>query len=209
MRIKLSTGIMQAINVGMYETQLDPRYMFESEDLEIDECDALTDEEKTLFFNADFKSDEYDKVVVEAAVNELKDFLVDVEDWTEVKITLCDGATIDSPQFYNYRSDELDFEVEVEQSELDKILPSVIDNQKFWEWIEDRYGSCSGFISFCPYRKDEFIKAIQGEDIERSLAMWLTWIFKENVSETYYNPYEENMIEYIRKYKKNPLLITM
>ena len=197
MKIELNTGIMGGvIDVGMYESVLDPRYMFDSDEDEINKSEALTDEEKEYFFDkaySSFNNDRYKETVAGYAMKALRDFFDDIEN--EIKITLCDGGTINSPREYNFRSDEFDFTVEVEQAELDKILPAVQNNEKFWKYAE-RYKSHDGFISFMPCYKDEYIKAIKGKDIVRALAMYLGFLYKEN-SIPVYNPYNEYIYESI------------
>jgi hypothetical protein len=204
LKLKMSTGLMREIlDVGMYESQLDARYMFDGEEQEVEHCDILTNEEKEYFFeNQDWDCEAYKNLVCEQGMWQLEGFFKDVSD--VIKIKLVEGSgSIWSPQYYNYTSDTLDFEIEIEQSELDKIVMLVTGNEKFFKFCK-RWGSYSGFHSFMPIEEDEFIESIQGKDIERALAMYLVWVAVEdchirlgdecndNFSYTYW------VIEYIR-----------
>ena len=94
-------------------------------------------------------------------------------------MNLLGNGKIVSPTDYNYRTDTLYFDVDIEQCELDKILPCVIDDVRFWEWSYENYRSRSGFWSSMPYLKENYIKAIQGKDIERAVSMYLTYIYDD------------------------------
>ena len=105
MRLKLNTGICPVVNVGMYESILDPRYLFDCCDSEIEAAKTLTDEEKTYYFDTlsnKFDSKKYKEVVARYASDILKSIFSDIAD--RVKVELCAGISIDSPPFYNYRS---------------------------------------------------------------------------------------------------------
>jgi len=160
----------------MYETILDPRHIFDYDDDEIVKSEAITKDEKDYFFDKaymNFNTKEYNKIVLKYAMDQLQDIINELND--TIKIKLCEGGSIFSPRFYNFSNDQLDFTVDIADHELEKILPTIIDDDKFWEWAE-QYKSYDGFISFMPYYKEEFIEAISGKDITRALAMYLTYI---------------------------------
>jgi|GEM_PF-1993574 len=194
MKLNINTGIMHVISVGMHETQLDPRHVFEKDEDKIKFCIAITDEEKNYLLNAPFNVDVYKKVVAKYAMHALKDLFEDLNNRVGIRINLCEGGSITSPKEYNFRTDELDFTIEIEKSELDKVLPNVTGNEKFWTWAERNYRSRSGFWSFMPWSEDEFIEAIQGKDIERAISMYMTFVFMQSGGYSF-NPYEYSIFE--------------
>jgi len=181
LKIALNTGICHIISVGMYESIIDPRYIFEDDESKVKFSSVLTQEEKDYFEHKCFMewdSEAYDGLVAGYALNIIKGYFENISD--TIKITLCEKGTIDSPPYYNYRTDELDFEVDIEQEELNKILSNVMNNHQFFKWA-NRFKSRPGFISWMPYCEDEFIEAIKGKDIERALSMYLTFLYdKQN-----------------------------
>jgi hypothetical protein len=196
MKLSLNTGLIRnVIDVGMYETHLDAGNMYEGDEYEIRTSEILTQEEKDYFEDTTWRKwdrDAYKAFVCSRAVHELADFFTSIEDIISIK--LCEGGSIHSPQYYNYETDVLDFDIEIEQSEIDKILPAVIDNQEFWTWCE-RFRSYSGFYSFMPWTKPKFVEAVGGKDIERALAMYLVWVAEEEqIGRGYYTA---NIVEYI------------
>jgi hypothetical protein len=197
MKVKLNTGICSIINVAMYESIISPSHIFEDGENKVAFSDALTKDEKEYFENeycSSWNSDAYKKLVADYAMEIIESFLKSIND--TVIISLCGTGAIDSPSYHNYRSDELDFEVEIEQEELMKILSNVTADAVFFKWAE-QFKSHSGFISWMPYRRDDYIQAINGEDIERSLAMYLSYLyekqnnFKENEFDHTYELYEK------------------
>ena len=181
MTLKLNSGIMPVVDVGMYRSILDPDFIFESEENEVYNSENLTEDEKDYFSTAanhHFNTSAYKALVAKQGGYKLEEFFKSIQD--VVKVKLVGTPTIWSPEFYNFRSDELDFEIEITQDEIDKILPAVKDDDLFWKFIEEAWCSRSGFASSMPYTKVKFEKAISGGDIERALAMYLTYLDAKN-----------------------------
>ena len=107
---------------------------------------------------------------------------------------MLDGAYIYSPMWYNYETDALDFKVEIDESEFEKIYNAVKDDDDFFEWA-NRYKSYPGFISSMPRKKELYLKAVQGKDLERSLAMYLTYIGEREglLDDSYQEDLEESI----------------
>jgi len=176
MKIELNTAICPIVNVGMYQTHLSPGNMFDSEVSEILASEFLSDAEKEHFcdqYYDNFNTAAYEKVAAKYAMEALDDFIGGIAE--HIKLRLLPEAEIISPREYNFYTDELYFTVEAEQTELDKILPAVCDDEWFWQWAK-KYTSYDGFLSFMPCYKDDFAEAINGEDISRALALYLTYL---------------------------------
>jgi hypothetical protein len=169
---------MPIVNVGMYETHLDPRYMFENDEYEYYNSGMLNEEEKEYLHNQldfNFNFDAYRKMIAKYTFQMLEEYFYNMRDI--LKVELCGDYEISSPVAYNYETDQIYFSVDIDESELVKILSQVIDDDKFWQWAK-QYKSRSGFVSFMPWEKDEYIKAINGKDIERAVAMYITYIYE-------------------------------
>jgi len=188
----------------MYETHIDTRYIYDDEEYEVEHSSVLTDEEKDYFSNAvcmKFDRDKYKETVGKLAMSEIEDFFKDYEE--HIKIKLVRGTErVDSPREYNFHTDCLIFDVEIEQEELDRIASVVESDEQFWEWARENYQSRDGFISFMPYWKDDYLKEIVGgPDVDRALSMYLTYIYRRNYGFDNYEPefgYNYNILDQLR-----------
>jgi len=200
MKLELNTSICPIIDVGLYHSRLSPEYMFGWAERELQCSEAITKEEKDYFFNKvsfSFNTAKYKELIVMYAAAEIEDYFNDIRDL--LKIRRCGEASIDSPSYYNYRTDCLLFDVEIGDGEIQKIRKTVVADAGFFAWT-DRYKSSSGFISFMPHTKEGYLRAIGGNDLVRAVAMYITYIgeknchLTENVLENSYQSYlEENI----------------
>ncbi len=98
--------IWNVVNVDMYNSILDPAFTLDDE--ELSENDWIKFDNKL-----------YSKFVCERAVIELKELLCQLPE--ELKCEYIEGsAFIDSPEFYNYRTDEFCFKIRCESDMTDK-----------------------------------------------------------------------------------------
>ena len=193
MRLKMNTTILPLIEIGLYGTNLgDIYYNIDSE------------------YNEDFKN-----AIVEYGKDKIEDILND-EDSIKKEIGHCkiENVSFRSPQWYNYENDSLDFDLIIDNVVPKQILFNVenIYKDMFFDWIEKSYCSYSGFISFFPYKKEKYIEAIKGKDLERAVAMYIMFLihisdidleqyqfdFEDDIQEEvningwfYYDEYEE------------------
>ena len=194
MKLELSTNIMPVISVGMYGTLLDANSMYDHEEQEIYLSDILTEEEKDYFASADFNIEKYKELVAKRAVEAIEEFFDDIKG--TIKVKLISNEKIRSPREYNFYTDEMDFTVEIEQEEIDKIFRATVNNKEFFEWAK-RYKSYDGFISYMPHTWNDYMKAIGGHDLERAVAMYLTYVAYMREKDGYIGNYYESMIENI------------
>lgn len=157
MRLKMNTAILPLIEVGLYGTNLgDIYYNIDSE------------------YNEDFKN-----AIVEYGKDKIEEILND-EDSIKEEIGYCEieNVSFRSPQWYNYENDSLDFDLIIDNVIPKQILFNVenIYKDMFFDWIEKSYCSYSGFISFFPYKKEKYIEAIKGKDLERAVAMYIMFL---------------------------------
>ena len=210
MKVQLDTSMCPIVCIGTYGTYLSPDVLFESDRYTWDEAKdigAITEEEYDYLHDTSsskFNFKMFLDRLGEYALREIEGFFKDIEHI--VKIKLADKVVRTySPTYYNNATDGLEYNVEIVQSEINKIYNMIKDNYDFFEWIYETYRTRSGFISFMPYTKDDFIEALGGKDIERALSMYLMWIMhiecerKEGSTSYQYNLIEslmENNTEY-------------
>ena len=177
MKLNLNTGILPIVNVGMYDTNISPCSRFDDLDYEIERSSLNETEKEYIVENSwrYFDSQGYGQCVGEIALKYIKEFFGDISD--KVSVAVSDEFGVDSPREYNFRTDELDFSIEMEESEIEKIKSAVKGNEKFFAWAE-RYKSRDGFISFMPYEREEYITALEGRDRERAVSMYFTYLLE-------------------------------
>lgn len=178
----MNTGICPIVSVNMYESAIGAMNICDIQlDHEIDEAfrNGLLTEEETKYWDDHaydtFDTAEYDKHVAECAMELMTDVYTQLFDG-KIRVVQSTGS-IDSPKWYNFRGDELDFEIDVDDAYFDEIKSAL--TQDFFVWIKKRYGSYDGFISFMPYLQDDYMKALAGSDRERALAMWMYWVYEQ------------------------------
>lgn len=155
MILKMNTNILPLLNPGLYGTILGSYYE-----------DVPEDETK------DFK-----ELLCEKGKEIMNELLQDEEIITDTLGEMeVDNVTFYSPQFYNYGNDEFDFDLKVPDNISRKILDELNNGMEdFFEYIK-RFGSRDGFISYMPYTRKKYIEAIQGKDLERSVAMFIMYL---------------------------------
>jgi len=178
----LNTDILPIVNVGMYESLLSPSNIFDSEFQSEEIIASLSKDEIDYCKEASsyrFDIDAYKKLVAKYAMEFVSDFFQKINDI--VIVTLCENAQICSPKEYNHKSDTLDFSIEIDESEVQKIKDATKDNQSFYTWLKNTYQSYPGFISFMPNSKDSFNEDIEGSDMERGLAAYFTFLLRTHL----------------------------
>lgn len=100
-----------------------------------------------------------------------------------------------SPREYNFMTDWIDFELEICDDYIANIKAAVRDNEdEFFKFAEEEFGSHPGFISFFPYEKERFYES---EDTDMILSMWIMYrMSQENDIEAYQRAYLEDVEEY-------------
>lgn len=182
MRLKMNTDILPLIEIGLYGTNLgDIYYNVDSE------------------YNEDFKN-----AIVEYGKDKIEEILNN-EDSIKKEIGHCEieNVSFRSPQWYNYENDSLDFDLIIDNVVPKQILFNVenIYKDMFFDWIERSYCSYSGFISFFPYKKEKYIEAIKGNDLERAVAMYIMFLIHIGKIdlEDYQYDFEDDIQEEVNK----------
>lgn len=136
---------------------------------------------------------------------DFKDLMVDVaKDYISEALTETDfaGAKLTmgkfgSPQYYNYETDWIDFNLEFDERMLKRIKNKACTDTEFFEYTA-KYDSHDGFMSFYPVKWTEFLEAIDGNGRQDlAIAMYIMWQFeKEFNADEYQRDYLEDVDEY-------------
>ena len=176
MRIKLNTDLLPVVSVGMYESSLSMDSMFDEEFCRMHSSESLTEDEKKRFYII-VDSNEYADVVEKYGLEALGDFFRDIREHEGLDITLADEeAELYSPKEYNFRTDELEFTIELSEATFGKIISLALENDEFWKWAKKRYRSYDGFICFMPNNRSEFIRQLGEGQLDRIVASYLTFL---------------------------------
>ena len=89
-----------------------------------------------------------------------------------------------SPREYNFKTDELDFEVTIDKTMLAKTLNSLKSDKNFEAFLHDNYTSYDGFMSFTPNNYDELANQVktQGDEFEQAIGAIITYLAKPNIT---------------------------
>lgn len=114
--------------------------------------------------------DEFKQLMMDKAYDYIKEALDDIG----IPYSNLTVDKFESPQFYNYSTDWIDFSFDV-PSNIVEIMESEIDDT-FFDYTENKFGSHPGFISSMPYTKAEFIES---DDLDRKVAMYVMYKFSQ------------------------------
>lgn len=117
------------------------------------------------------------------------------------------NAKLNSPRYYNYVNDSIEFDLEIEKPELLVELWNEFeawDREEFYKFARENFGSHSGFISFFPYEPYKSMEAFlfaepNGKyDYNRAVAMLLMFEFEKSkcALDSYQCDFEVNVEEY-------------
>ena len=183
MKLEMTTDFLDLIDPGSYGTHIG------------DLLDCVTDKSVDNFFDC----------VLRCGMYQINDILSDpliVESFGKCKAS---NGKIVRPQFYNYQNDAIEFDLEVPDKTIEKIRHINITDH-FFQWTKNNYGSYSGFISFFPYDKERFYKALETSDLNFSRAFAM--IFMKFIEEKFHDEdkriwqrdFEDNVCELVWKY---------
>ena len=175
MKLEMSTKFLHLIEPGMYGAELGEA-LYEIKDEYI----------------KDFKD-----AVVNYGIDKINEILSEESIVIFFGECKAENGKLSSPRFYNYENDSIEFDLIMPDKTIELIRNAEYNNE-FFKWTKENYGSYDGFISFFPYRKDEFAEALKtdGLDLSRAVAMVIMKAVEENVS-------EEEMIRYQRDFEND------
>lgn len=128
-------------------------------------------------------------------VEKAKDAIVYALDDLDIPYTKIIMGGFHSPREYNFTTDWIEFELEMPDDYVETIKANVRnDEESFFRFAKERFGSYDGFISFYPYEKEEFYES---EDTSFVVSMWIMYrMNKENDIEAYQREYLYDVEDY-------------
>lgn len=102
-----------------------------------------------------------------------------------------------SPSYYNFSTDRLEFEADIDTEKLNKTLEDLANDSSFEEWLHSHYSSRDGFWSFTPNNYKELRTEIeeQGEHFEQALGALITYLSRHLDNRDFYNSIEGMVYE--------------
>lgn len=178
MKVKMTTDFLHLIEPGTYGTNLG------------DIMENLDED----YFN-DFRN-----AIVECGIEKINEILS--EDSIVALFGKCkaENGSLNSPRWYNYENDSIEFDLIVPDETI-KHVRNAKYNDEFFKWTKQNYGSYSGFISFFPYKREQFEIALKTSDLDfsRAFAMVMMKAFEQNFCEEeiieYQHDFEDNVME--------------
>ena len=171
MKLYMNTNFLHLIEPGTYGTMLGD-YMNDIRD----EC-----------------IDDWLNAMVEhgiAKINEIlsEEFIVD-----RFGVLKAENGKMYRPQFYNYENDSIEFDLIVPDETVEQIRSAEYD-EEFFSWAKENFGSRSGFISFMPYTKEKFDRAIMRNDLDlsRAVSMLIMKTIEDNTEESEIEEWQED-----------------
>lgn len=167
MEILLNSNVLPILSVGMYESHLDARYVFDdarmNEEFENGESPYNSEQ-----FWDNFDNDAYVAHVQKRA----KRFYDDEYTHEGISVTLECGE-IYSPREYNFATDQIELTVTFDKNKIKKFAKD--NKDAFSDFLKENYSSYDGFCSFTANRFDEWLVAYcanEAQEIGAALTFW-------------------------------------
>lgn len=178
MKLEMTTDFLHLIEPGTYGTNLG---------------DAIENLDEDYF-------DDFRNAIVEYGIEKINEILS--EDSIVALFGKCkaENGSLNSPRWYNYENDSIEFDLIVPDETI-KYVRNAEYNDEFFKWTKQNYGSYSGFISFFPYKREQFEIALKTSDLDfsRAFAMVMMKAFEQNFCEEeiieYQHDFEDNVME--------------
>ena len=186
--ISTNTGILELVDVGMYQGFCSPDWLIHDDliqqNFEEDVKDGEVGVSPEQYWDR-FSFDKYKDWVFKKASEYIEDVVLPEAKNTPFGIISITPKSIWSPREYNFDTDRLVFELEVEDDIQDRI-----EHYLTWECTEDvrdefrnhlkiNFTSVSGFVSFIPNNITTFLQDLHTDD--RCICVFLQWYFYENL----------------------------
>lgn len=165
-RLELNTEMIRLFN-GCYDSIWDVReYDDDGQELEIE-----------------YNFEDLMKSIIQAYQEKEDDILYDL-DIHFIKSIHFNGK-YDSPKYYNYSNDSINFDIEIDRPKLLKKLKE-LDNDEFKTYLNEHFTDYDGFISFTPNNYPEIMDSIQkgSNNIEQSISAVISYLAGEDERST-------------------------
>ena len=171
MKLFMSTNFLHLIEPGTYGTVLGD-YMNDIRD----EC-----------------IDDWLNAMVEHGVAKINEILSEEFIVGRFGVLKAENGKMHRPQFYNYENDSIEFDLIIPDETVNQIR-SIEYDEEFFSWAKENFGSHSGFISFMPYTKEKFDRAIMRNDLDlsRAIGMLIMKTIEDNTEESEIEEWQED-----------------
>jgi len=179
--ISTNTGILELVDVSMYNGFCSPDWLIIDSSIEIDyvEGEQATPEQ----YWENFSFDKYKAWVFKKASEYLIDTVLPEAKETPFGIISITSKSIWSPREYNFDTDRLMFDLEVEDDIVDRIEHylkwSCTDLDLFKKYLKINFTSRSGFVSFISNNLETFLQDLHNDD--RCICVFLQWYLYSNL----------------------------
>ena len=180
--LQLTSSLFPIVQVGTYDGQTcDVNRFIDSYCIDDDFSEGHVDFDSEGFWdrydNSKFVA-EIRKRASDYITDEIKPFLVDLG----FGITDVVVHDIVSPKYYNFSTDELYFDLIVDENFTENLAQKV--ENEFYDnglakFLKDNYTSYDGFMSFTANTLDGLIEGIREGDV-REISAFLTWHFSKH-----------------------------
>ena len=178
MRLQMTTEFMHLVEPGLYGT-------------------TLGDYSNHIMYD---HLDDFRNAVVQCGIAKINEILSEDSFVRALGECKAENGEMNSPQFYNYENDSIEFDLIIPDTTIE-IIRKVELSDKFFEWTKENYGSHDGFISFFPYRKEDFEKALKtdGLKLSRAIVMVIMFAVERSIGkaemERHQRDFEDDVIE--------------
>lgn len=177
--ITTNSNMITIIDVGMYETELDPRYMLD------DLCEYNNFDGDIDINMQSYKSELAE--TIEAYYQNVKFGL----------LVLHDFGDIHSPREYNFETDSIDFKISYS---LDMLLTWINDNKEHvMKHLQEHHTTKPGYYSYVKTDWHDFIHAIQNNEA-REVSVALNFYLSQEYDDEFEELYDQivhNMTEWV------------
>lgn len=179
MKLQLNSDLINIISAGQYDTALYPEKEVYEEDEENEQEIEYTQQDRKEW---DEKIIEAYKKIISPLFNELAS---DYE-----RPAILDNFNYWHPKEYNFATDEINFDLTIEEDRLITLFFHYFNDTNFIDYIQKEYKHYDGFISFMPQSKFEFFEACM-KDKERAFAAIFNYNYKDQAEKLYETFIEE------------------
>jgi len=90
-----------------------------------------------------------------------------------------------SPREYNFKTDELDFDLVVNRTKMIDAVKELCRTTRFADFLKEKYSGGDGHISFTPDNPLELLNAIQYEtdELDQAIGAVITYLAKDNLDD--------------------------
>ena len=191
---ELNSSLCKLVNVGMYNSLISPEAR--EEDAQENLIEEFGDAGRDLVCFGKFDMDEYKKDVQRCAAEIIDEYAMPILENYGVAAIKTTG--IWSPKYYNYETDQLDFNVYL-ADDFDEKFKENMDrfrtNPALKQYIKDHWCNRPGFFSYMPRSMDDIASF---RDEERCLACYLTFAL---LTEGYWDNFPEQRSDLELYYK--------